>query len=177
MKGASKGEGLGNQFLANIRECDSIVQVVRCFENEDVIHVAGKVDPIDDTDVINFELALADISQIEKRLERLVKTKGKSGDEAKKNAIEAEGLKKVMQALEDGKPARAVELTEDEEPLGEFISLFIVVAIYGIHILLFEFLSISKAAFLRIYILTNQKYISCSTWLVPADRQTHDIRC
>ena len=64
VKGASKGEGLGNQFLANIRECDSIVQVVRCFEDQDVVHVAGKVDPIEDTDVINFELALSDVSQI-----------------------------------------------------------------------------------------------------------------
>ena len=117
VKGASKGEGLGNQFLANIRECDSLVQVVRCFENADVIHVAGKVDPADDVDVINFELALADISQIEKRLDRLKKTKGKPGEEAKKMAVEAAALEKVMQGLEDGKPARAVELADDEEVL------------------------------------------------------------
>ena len=71
VRGASKGEGLGNQFLANIRECDSIVQVVRCFDDDDVVHVAGKVDPVEDTDVINFELALSDIAQIEKRLEKI----------------------------------------------------------------------------------------------------------
>jgi len=76
VKGASKGEGLGNQFLATIRECDSLVQVVRCFEDDNVIHVAGKVDPTDDTDVINFELALADVAQIEKRLERFAKGEG-----------------------------------------------------------------------------------------------------
>ena len=71
VKGASKGEGLGNQFLANIRECDAVVHVVRCFEDENVIHVSGKVDPREDASVINFELALADYAQVEKRLERI----------------------------------------------------------------------------------------------------------
>lgn len=119
VKGASKGEGLGNQFLANIRECDSIVQVVRCFENDDVIHVAGKVDPVDDMDVINFELALADVTQIEKRMERLKKGRAiKPGsDEAKKLDAEAEALKKILVALEQGKPARSVKLTEEEDEL------------------------------------------------------------
>eukprot|EP00887_Chlorella_sp_A99_P002328 scaffold10.g2328.t1 len=122
VKGASKGEGLGNQFLANIRECDSIVQaragwVVRCFEDTDVVHVAGKVDPLDDTDVINFELALADITQIERRLERLKKTKGKSGDEAKRNEAEAAALGRIMDALEQGRPARSVALGEEEAEL------------------------------------------------------------
>lgn len=117
VKGASKGEGLGNQFLANIRECDSIVQVVRCFEDGDVIHVAGKVDPLDDTDVINFELALADITQIEKRLERLKKTKGKSGEEAKRNEVEAGALQRIMAALEQNKPARSVALSDEEAEL------------------------------------------------------------
>lgn len=117
VKGASKGEGLGNQFLANIRECDSIVQVVRCFENDDVIHVAGKVDPAADVDVINFELILADITQVEKRLDRLKKTKRVAAEEAKKNAVEIEALERVMKALEDGKPARSVELNDEEEPL------------------------------------------------------------
>lgn len=119
VKGASKGEGLGNQFLANIRECDSIVQVVRCFEDDDVIHVAGKVDPVDDMDVINFELALADVSQIEKRMERLKKGRAiKAGsDEAKKLEAEAEALKKILAALETGKPARSVKLTAEEDEL------------------------------------------------------------
>ncbi|KAI7843618.1 hypothetical protein COHA_002858 [Chlorella ohadii] len=117
VKGASKGEGLGNQFLANIRECDSIVQVVRCFEDGDVVHVAGRVDPIDDTDTINFELALADITQIEKRLERLKKTKGKSGEEAKRNEVEAAALQRIMAALEQNKPARSVDLSEEEAEL------------------------------------------------------------
>lgn len=120
VKGASKGEGLGNQFLANIRECDSIVQVVRCFENADVIHVAGKVDPLDDTDVINFELALSDVSQIEKRMERLKKGRAiKPGsDEAKKIDIERGALERILNALEQGKPARSVELNEEEDELG-----------------------------------------------------------
>ncbi|PRW39192.1 obg-like ATPase 1 [Chlorella sorokiniana] len=117
VKGASKGEGLGNQFLANIRECDSIVQVVRCFEDGDVVHVAGRVDPVDDTDVINFELALSDITQIEKRLERLKKTKGKSGEEAKRNEVEAAALQRIMAALEQNKPARSVDLSEEEAEL------------------------------------------------------------
>jgi hypothetical protein len=73
VRGASQGEGLGNKFLANIRETDAVCQVVRCFEDDDIVHVAGKVDPLDDIDVINLELALADIGQIEKRLERLRK--------------------------------------------------------------------------------------------------------
>ena len=119
VKGASKGEGLGNQFLANIRECDSIVQVVRCFEDDDVIHVAGKVDPVDDTDVINFELALADVTQIERRMERLKKGRAiKPGsDEAKKIDLEAAVLNRVLAALETGKPARSVTLTEEEDEL------------------------------------------------------------
>jgi obg-like ATPase 1 len=119
VKGASKGEGLGNQFLANIRECDSLVQVVRCFEDPDVIHVAGKVDPLDDTDVINFELALADISQIEKRMDRLKKGGKKSAEETKKAEVELAALTRVLQALEDNKPARSVALNEEETDLGE----------------------------------------------------------
>ena len=117
VKGASKGEGLGNQFLANIRECDSIVQVVRCFEDSDVIHVAGKVDPLDDTDVINFELALADVTQIEKRMERLKKGRAVKPEEAKKNEAEAAALNKILAALDTGKPARSVQLTDEEDEL------------------------------------------------------------
>lgn len=118
VKGASKGEGLGNQFLANIRECDSIVQVVRCFEDENVVHVAGKVDPLEDTDVINFELALADVSQIEKRLDKLKKGRAPKPEEVKKNELETAALQKILKALEDGRPARSVELNEEEQELG-----------------------------------------------------------
>lgn len=123
VKGASKGEGLGNQFLANIRECDSIVQVVRCFEDQDVVHVAGKVDPIEDTDVINFELALSDVSQIEKRLDKLKKGRAPKPEEVKKNEIEAAALKKILDALENGKPARSVELNEEEQELVKVLCL------------------------------------------------------
>lgn len=122
VKGASKGEGLGNQFLANIRECDAIVQVVRCFEDPNVVHVSGKVDPLDDTDIINFELALSDVSQIERRLERLKKggrSAKASGEEAKKAEVESKALEKILTALEEGKPARSVELSEDERDLGK----------------------------------------------------------
>lgn len=85
VKGASKGEGLGNKFLSNIRECDSIVQMVRCFEDDDVHHVAGKIDAVADIDVINFELALADVAQIERRLERLQKGRVKTKEEETRN--------------------------------------------------------------------------------------------
>lgn len=115
VKGASKGEGLGNQFLANIRECDAVVHVVRCFDDDDVIHVAGRVDPADDADVINFELALADYSQVEKRLERLGKgSRSKSKEEVAALDIEKRALERVAAALEVGTPARAVQLAEDE---------------------------------------------------------------
>jgi len=118
VEGASKGEGLGNQFLANIREVDAIVHVVRCFESDDIIHVSGSVDPVRDIEVINLELALADLAQIEKRIARTRK-------EAKKNKdaqVELELLEKLEAAINEGKTVRQVELTEDEEaivkPLG-----------------------------------------------------------
>lgn len=117
VKGASKGEGLGNQFLANIRECDSIVQVVRCFDDDNVVHVAGRVDPVDDVDTINFELALADITQIERRMDRLKKSKGKAGEEGKKAEVEAAALTRVLDALEQNLPARAVAMSEEEAEL------------------------------------------------------------
>jgi ribosome-binding ATPase len=109
--GASQGEGLGNQFLAHIRETDAIVHVVRCFENDDVIHVAGRVDPISDIDVINTELALADLETVEKALTRLTRS-AKSGDKeavARKHVAE-----KVQAVLAEGRAARAAELDEDE---------------------------------------------------------------
>ena len=115
VRGASKGEGLGNKFLANIRETDAICQVVRCFEDDDIVHVSGKVDPLDDVDVINLELALADLAQIEKRLERLGKNKkGTLPEEAARNAAEKDALEKIVVELEAGRGARAATLNADE---------------------------------------------------------------
>ncbi|OKH15092.1 redox-regulated ATPase YchF [[Limnothrix rosea] IAM M-220] len=112
VEGASQGEGLGNQFLANIREVDAIVHVVRCFDDDDIIHVSGSVDPVRDIEVINLELVLADMSQVEKRLERAKKqAKGK----AKEAMLEVAVLEKILPVLEDGRPARQVDLDEDEE--------------------------------------------------------------
>ncbi len=118
VKGASKGEGLGNQFLANIREVDAIVHVVRCFDDDDIIHVSGSVDPLRDMEVINLELSLADLSQLEKRLERQRKQAKKEKEAGEEVAI----LEKILPILNEGKPARLVELTEEEKaiikPLG-----------------------------------------------------------
>lgn len=113
VRGASKGEGLGNQFLANIRETDAMVQVVRCFEDDDIVHVSNKVDPVDDVEVINLELALADLALIEKRLERMKKGK-KSKEEQEKNDLEAGALNKIVAVLEAGKGARTAVLNKDE---------------------------------------------------------------
>lgn len=113
VKGASKGEGLGNQFLANIREVDAIVHVVRCFENDDIIHVAGSVDPVRDIEVINLELALADLSQLEKRADRTRKQAKTSKDAQAELAL----LEKLLAVLNEGKSARLAELTEEEEAL------------------------------------------------------------
>lgn len=113
VKGASQGEGLGNQFLANIREVDAILQVVRCFENDDIIHVAGSVDPVRDIEIINLELGLADLSQIEKRIDRARKQAKTSKDSQAEVAV----LEKLQAALNEGKQARQVSLTEEEEEL------------------------------------------------------------
>ncbi|MDF0598127.1 redox-regulated ATPase YchF [Psychromarinibacter halotolerans] len=111
VKGASKGEGLGNQFLANIRECDAIAHVLRCFEDEDVTHVDGRVDPLADAETIETELMLADMESIEKRLQGLVR-KVRGGE---KEAVQQERLlKDAMAALEDGRPARTVEVSDDD---------------------------------------------------------------
>ncbi|WP_028608324.1 redox-regulated ATPase YchF [Paenibacillus harenae] len=112
--GASKGEGLGNKFLAHIREVDAIVHVVRCFQDENITHVAGKVDPISDIQVINLELILADIDSVDKKIERSRKNL-KSGD--KKIAQEVEVLERVKEALYNDQPARSLELTDDEKLL------------------------------------------------------------
>ncbi len=112
--GASKGEGLGNQFLGNIRETDAIVHVVRCFEDDNVIHVAGKVDPINDIEVINTELALADMASVEKALQKTAKA-SKSGN--KDELAKKEVLEKVLEHLNAGKPVRTLGLSEDEVKL------------------------------------------------------------
>ena len=120
VKGASKGEGLGNQFLANIRECDAIAHVLRCFEDDDVTHVDGRVDPIADAQTIETELMLADLESIEKRTVGLVR-KIKGGD---KEAIEAnELLTRAKVALEAGKPARTVEITAEERKTWDGLQL------------------------------------------------------
>jgi len=114
VEGASKGEGLGNQFLANIRETDAIAHVVRCFENDDVVHVAGKVDPINDIEVINTELALADMDSVEKALNRHSKV-AKSGDKDAKAKVAV--LETVKTALDEGKPVRALGLDAEQKKL------------------------------------------------------------
>jgi GTP-binding protein YchF len=111
VKGASKGEGLGNKFLAHIREVDAIVHVVRCFVDENITHVSGKIDPIGDIETINLELILADIDSLEKKIERSKKNL-KGGD--KKVVAEVECLEKVKEALYLDKPARSVELSDEE---------------------------------------------------------------
>jgi GTP-binding protein YchF len=113
--GASKGEGLGNQFLANIRETDAITHVVRCFEDENVIHVAGKVDPLSDIEVINTELALADLATVEKSLTRYSKA-ARSGND--KEAIKlAAVLERVRAQLDQARPVRALDLSDEEKVL------------------------------------------------------------
>ena len=109
--GASKGEGLGNQFLAHIRETDAIVNVVRCFDDENVIHVAGKVDPISDIEIIQTELCLADMSTVEKGLHRYNKI-ARSGDKDAQKLVDV--LTKCMAALNEGKPVRGIKFSKEE---------------------------------------------------------------
>ena len=108
IKGASKGEGLGNKFLGSIRQCDAVVHVVRCFEDDDVIHVDGTVDPIRDAELINLELAFADLDQVENRLLRVKKDR-------KADPLEEQALLKVKEVLESDRPARFAVLAPDEE--------------------------------------------------------------
>jgi ribosome-binding ATPase len=110
VKGASQGEGLGNKFLSHIREVDAIIQVVRCFENDDIIHVAGSIDPCRDIEIINLELALADLDQASKRLDRTRKSLKMNKDAQ----IEIDALEKVVALLDNGKPARQANLTAEE---------------------------------------------------------------
>jgi ribosome-binding ATPase len=112
VRGASKGEGLGNQFLANIRETDTVVQVVRCFEDENIVHVEGAVDPLRDIETIQIELALADLATVERRREKAQKNL-KSGDKLARQELDV--LDKIQPALEQGRSARTVTLTDDEK--------------------------------------------------------------
>jgi hypothetical protein len=113
VKGASQGEGLGNQFLSHIREVDAIVHVVRCFENDDIIHVAGSVDPARDIEIINLELGLSDLFQIEKRIDRSRKLARTSKDAQ----VEVEILEKLAAALNEGKSVRQVGLNAEESEI------------------------------------------------------------
>jgi len=111
--GASKGEGLGNKFLANIRECDAIAHVVRCFEDANVVHVAGKVDPISDIETIHTELALADLASVEKAYARYGKVAKTGGDKEAQRIVAV--LDKVRPALDEVRPARSVQLSKEEQ--------------------------------------------------------------
>lgn len=119
VKGASKGEGLGNKFLSHIREVDAIIHVVRCFENDDIIHVDGNINPSRDIETINLELIFSDIEMVERRLDR--STKAMKGD--KSLAKEVEFLKRLKASLEDGVPARNVECDEDEKEILSTVAL------------------------------------------------------
>ncbi len=120
VRGASKGEGLGNQFLANIREVDAIVHVVRCFEDDDITHVEGKIDPIADIDIIETELMLADLESLEKRVDALEK-KAKGNDKEAKETLDL--VKRCLIPLRDGKPARVAERKPEEEKLFHSLGL------------------------------------------------------
>lgn len=120
VKGASKGEGLGNKFLSHIRQVDAVAHVVRCFVNKDITHVEGSIDPIRDIEIINTELCLADLESVEKRLDRVTRT-AKSGN--KEAIAEMAVLEKVKQSVENAIPARQVELSEDELALIKDLNL------------------------------------------------------
>ena len=115
VKGASTGEGLGNKFLANIREVDAIVEVVRCFESKDIIHVEGTVDPVRDIEIVNYELILSDLEIVENRLLKVEKKAVTSNDKA--GLFEVSVLKKAIEALKEGKMLRLVEFSEEESKL------------------------------------------------------------
>jgi len=120
VRGASKGEGLGNQFLATIRECDAIAYVLRCFENDDITHVEGSVDPIRDLETVETELMLADLESLEKRVSNLEK-KAKGGDKESKLALDL--VLRAKKLLEDGKPARHTQRSPEEQKAFEMLQL------------------------------------------------------
>ncbi len=120
VRGASKGEGLGNQFLANIRECDAVAYVLRCFENDDITHVEGRIDPLADLETVETELMLADLESLDKRVNNLEK-RAKSGDKEAKASLDLILRAKVL--LEAGKPARLTQRAEDEEKTFQMLQL------------------------------------------------------
>jgi len=120
VRGASKGEGLGNQFLANIREVDAIVHVLRCFESTDITHVEGSVDPIRDAETVETELMLADMDSLEKRLTAAQKKAKQNDKEAK---AQADLMEKVLKVLQAGKPARTAVIADDEKPMFKLLQL------------------------------------------------------
>lgn len=119
VKGASKGEGLGNKFLSNIRECDAIVHVVRCFENDDIVHVEGNINPKRDIETINLELVLSDVEMIERRIDKTQKLIKAD----KKYQADLDFFKKVLDALNEGNSARSVECTDEEAELLSSVAL------------------------------------------------------
>ena len=119
VKGASKGEGLGNKFLSNIRECDAIVHVVRCFENDDIVHVEGSIDPKRDIETINLELVLSDVEMIERRIDKTQKLIKAD----KKYQADLDFFKRVLDTLNEGKSARSVECSEEEAELLSSVAL------------------------------------------------------
>ncbi|NDC59075.1 MAG: redox-regulated ATPase YchF, partial [Alphaproteobacteria bacterium] len=120
VKGASQGEGLGNKFLANIRECDAIIYVCRCFEDGDVTHVAGRVDPLADLETVETELMLADLESVEKRRANVEK-KAKGGDKESKEVLALLDLAKIE--LDAGRPARRVKITDDQRKAFDMLQL------------------------------------------------------
>lgn len=129
VEGASKGEGLGNKFLAHIRETDAIAQVVRCFDNDDIVHVAGKIDPVYDIDIINTELVLADLDTVEKAIVRLTKA-SKSGN--KEMLAQKEVAERLQAHLAEGRSARTMELSDDELKLTRELHLITIKPIFFI---------------------------------------------
>lgn len=121
VKGASQGEGLGNQFLANIRETDAVAYVLRCFEDEDITHVAGRIDPLDDYEVVETELMLADLESLEKRRVNLEKKAKSGGDKEAKEALEMVDL--ALSVLREGKPARTAEVPKDSRKAWKMLQL------------------------------------------------------
>jgi GTP-binding protein YchF len=111
--GASKGEGLGNKFLAHIRECDAIAHVVRCFEDPNVVHVSGKIDPLSDIEIINTELALADLATVEKTMDKYVKVARSGGDKEAQRLVAV--LEKCLKVLNEARPVRSLDLYEEEK--------------------------------------------------------------
>src|SRR5579859_326651 len=120
VRGASKGEGLGNQFLANIREVDAIAHVVRCFEDTDITHVEGRIDPIADIETVETELMLADLDSLERRVDALSK-KAKSGDKEARESVDL--MRRTLALLREGKPARALERKPEEEKAFHMLGL------------------------------------------------------